>query len=42
MQLFSCINANQIGLEQEKLEEVMWLAATEVGLGRGEALRAGE
>lgn len=37
VQLFSCINAKQIGLEQAKLEEVMGscaLAAVQAGLSR--------
>ena len=46
VQLFSCINAKQIGLEQAKLEEVMGshalLAAVEVGSSRVKNLRADE
>lgn len=46
VQLFSCINAKQIGLEQAKLEEVMGncalLAAIKVGSSKGKALRANE
>ena len=46
VQLFSCISAKQIGVEQTKLEEVMGsctlLAAVEVGSSRGKSLRTGE